>query len=250
MMNQVKTPAEIVAIRESGRMLAHVLAYLAPLTVPGVTTGELNRLAAAELQRLGGKPAFLGYQDFPAVICISVNDELVHGIPGARVIAEGDIVGLDFGVNYGGMITDGAITVPVGKVSADARRLLKATSEALELGIARVQAGARIGDISSAIEARLRKDKLGVVEDLSGHGVGHMVHEDPLIVNFGRAGTGMRLKAGMTIAIEPMATLGTKEIMLLTDDWTISTADGSLGAQFEHTVLVTDTGYEILTQLS
>lgn len=246
-MNQIKTPDEITAIRESGHMLAAVLRYLETKTVPGISTGELDKLAADELRSLGGKPAFLGYEGFPAVICISVNEEVVHGIPGKRVLVAGDIVGLDFGVTYGGMITDGAITVPVGGVSSEASRLMKATREALDCGIAKVRAGARLGDIAHAIETRLRADKLGVIEDLSGHGVGHQVHEDPLVLNYGPAGRGMRLKAGMTIAIEPMATLGTHEIVQADDQWTILTADGSLGSQHEHTVLILPDGAEILT---
>jgi methionyl aminopeptidase len=248
MMNRVKTPQEIERIRTSGHMLAQVLRYLKPLTVAGITTGELNKLAVAELAKLGGQPAFLGFQGFPAVICISVNDEVVHGIPGARVIADGDIVGLDFGVNYQGMITDGAITVPVGQVSDDARRLLAGTEEALALGIKQVKAGVHVGDIAHAIEIRLRRDGFGVIEDMSGHGVGHEVHEDPLIMNFGPAGQGDVLLAGMTVAIEPMATLGDHDIYVAEDNWTIKTSDGSLGAQFEHTVLVTDSGAEILTK--
>jgi methionyl aminopeptidase len=185
---------------------------------------------------------------FPATICISVNDEVVHGIPGERVIQEGDLVGLDFGVDYEGMLTDGAVTVVAGgKPTPAQRRLLDATRQALELGIAQVREGARIGDISHAIEQRLRRDKLGVIEELSGHGVGHKVHEDPVILNYGRAGTGMRLKAGMSVAVEPMATLGRRDIMVDSDGWTIKTVDGSLGAQFEHTVVVTENGYEIVT---
>jgi methionyl aminopeptidase len=247
MMNQIKTQSEIAAIRTSGQMLAAVLRHLTPLTQAGITTGELDKLARRELKRLGGKPAFLGYGGFPGVICISVNDEVVHGIPGKRRIADGDIVGLDFGVNYDGMITDGAITVGVGEITSEAQRLLTATKESLSKGIAQVKDGAHLGDISHAIEQRLRRDKLGVIEDLSGHGVGHQLHEDPVIVNYGQAGTGMRLKAGMTIAIEPMATLGTHEIIVDHDQWTIRTFDGSLGAQFEHTVLVTESGAEVLT---
>jgi methionyl aminopeptidase len=248
MMNRVKTEIEIQRIRTSGHMLAEVLKFLQPRSQPGITTKELDRLAAEELKKLGGQPAFLGFNGFPAVICISVNNEIVHGIPGSRQLVEGDIVGLDFGVNYEGMITDGAITVPVGEVLAETRRLLDATQQALSAGIKRVRDGARIGDISHAIETRLRQDRLGVVEELCGHGVGHEVHEDPLVLNYGKSGTGMRLKSGMTIAIEPMATLGSHEIILEHDNWTISTADGSLGAQFEHTVLVTPTGFEILTR--
>ena len=247
MTNQVKNEVELDRIRTSGKMLAHVLRYLTPMTVAGVTTRELDHIAADELKRLGGQPAFLGYEGYPAVICISVNDEIVHAIPGERKIKNGDIVGLDFGVNFEGMITDGAVTVPVDDVSQEARRLLRATREALYCGIDQVRVDGRIGDISHAIEQRLRADRLSVIEELGGHGVGHKLHEDPIILNYGRSGTGMRLKAGMTIAIEPMATLGRKEIFIADDGWTILTRDGGLSAQFEHTVLVTDDGFEILT---
>lgn len=235
-------------------MLAEVLRRLSKALAPGQTTGYLGEMAAQELKALGGEPAFLGYQPdrgtrpFPSTICISVNDEIVHGIPGERVIEHGDLVGLDFGVNFEGMITDGAVTVAAGGVkSGEHKRLLAATQQALEQGIAQVKAGARVGDISHAIEQRLRRDRLGVIEELSGHGVGHHVHEDPLILNYGRAGTGARLKAGMSIAIEPMATLGGSEIYLDTDGWTIRTTDGSMGVQFEHTVLVLEDGFEIVT---
>lgn len=254
MMNQVKTPEEIRRIRVSGGILAEVLRRLAKALEPGQTTGYLGDMAARELAALGGQPAFLGYQPdrstkpFPSTICISVNDEVVHGIPGKREIKPGDLVGLDFGVNFEGMITDGAITVVAGgEPTAAQAKLLKATSEALDIGIAKVRPDGRVGDISHAIEQRLRRDKLGVIEELSGHGVGHLVHEEPMILNFGRAGTGARLKVGMTIAIEPMATLGGPGIMVDQDGWTIRTSDGSLGSQFEHTVLVTEDGYEILT---
>jgi methionyl aminopeptidase len=211
-------------------------------------------MATSELKALGGKPTFLGYRPdrsvppYPATICISVNDEVVHGIPGRRKIEAGDLVGLDFGVNYEGMFTDGAVTVVAGAEPTKAQqRLLHATEEALELGIAQVRAGGRVGDISEAIEKRLERDHLGIIEELSGHGVGHGVHEDPLVLNYGHAGTGARLKTGMSIAIEPMATLGGRHIYLDSDGWTIRTSDGSLGAQFEHTVLVTEDGCEILT---
>jgi methionyl aminopeptidase len=254
MMNQVKSAVEIQRLRTSGGILAEVLRRLAGALEPGQTTGYLGDMATRELAALGGKPSFLGYQPdrsvrpFPATICISVNDEVVHGIPGERVIQEGDLVGLDFGVDYEGMLTDGAVTVVAGgKPTPAQRRLLDATRQALELGIAQVREGARIGDISHAIEQRLRRDKLGVIEELSGHGVGHKVHEDPVILNYGRAGTGMRLKAGMSVAVEPMATLGRRDIMVDSDGWTIKTVDGSLGAQFEHTVVVTENGYEIVT---
>ncbi|MDF2461701.1 MAG: map [Candidatus Saccharibacteria bacterium] len=254
MMNKVKTPAEAERLRTSGGILAEVLRRLVAVLEPGQTTGFLGDLATKEMAALGGKPTFVGYSPdpsvppYPATICISVNDEVVHGIPGKRVIEKGDLVGLDFGVNFEGMFTDGAVTVVAGaEPTAEQARLLKATREALELGVAEVRDGARVGDISHAIEQRLRRDKLGIIEELSGHGVGHGIHEDPIILNYGRAGTGARLKTGMSIAIEPMATLGGRHIYVDQDGWTIRTSDGSLGAQFEHTVLVTDSGCETLT---
>ncbi len=255
MMNQVKTPEEIRRLRESGGILAEVLRRLSAALEPGQTTAYLGQMADKELAALGGKPAFLGYREdkrtppFPSSICISVNDEIVHGIPGDRVIEAGDLVGLDFGVTFEGMITDGAVTVVAGgKPTPAQQRLLVATKQALDLGIAQVRGGGRVGDISHAIEQRLRKDKLGVIEELSGHGVGHRVHEEPLILNYGRSGTGARLKTGMSIAIEPMATLGSPDIYVDTDGWTIRTTDRSLGAQFEHTVIVTEDGFEVVTQ--
>ena len=254
MMNRVKNATEIDRLRTSGGILAEVLRRLSAALEPGQTTGFLGDMAARELKALGGKPTFLQYQPdpdvkpFPSTICISVNDEIVHGIPGKREIAAGDLVGLDFGVNYEGMFTDGAVTVVAGGQPTPAQtRLLKATKEALDLGIEQVHDGARIGSISHAVEQRLRRDKLGIIEELSGHGVGHEVHEDPIILNYGRANSGGRLKTGMSIAIEPMATLGKRHIYVDTDGWTIRTSDGSLGAQFEHTVLVTDSGFEIVT---
>jgi methionyl aminopeptidase len=247
---RVKSPSEIAAMRESGRMLATVLAVLRPLTVPGVTTKQLAERAAEELAALGGEPAFKGYQGFPDVICISVNDEVVHGIPSAdRVIQNGDIVGLDFGVTYKGMITDAAISVIAGKpLKPTHRKLLQLTEEALAAGIAAVHGGVRVGDISAAVEAILKPAGYGIVRDLVGHGVGHQVHEDPNIPNYGRANTGPWLEAGMTIAIEPMATLGGERVYLHDDGWTVSTYDGSRAAHFEHSVLITEDGAEILTQ--
>ncbi len=243
-----KTDQEIENIRVSGKMLAAVLSTLTSQATAGVTTLELADMATAELKRLGGQPVFLGYQGFPSCICISVNEEIVHGIPGSRELAEGDIVGLDFGVNYRGMITDGAVTVGVGFISDEAQRLLDVTQESMYAGIDQVKAGARIGDISRAIEARLKADHLGVIEELAGHGVGHELHEDPWIPNFTSPNQGPILRVGMTIAIEPMATLGTHKVAWGSDGWTVSSADGSLGAQFEHTVLVLEDGFEILTQ--
>jgi methionyl aminopeptidase len=250
MQTRVKTASEIKAMRESGRMLAAVLQTLKPQVVPGITTKELADIARKELEALGGTPSFLGYQGFPEVICISVNDEVVHGIPGPRTIADGDIVGLDFGVTYNGMITDSAISVIAGKAK-DPRhtKLVRDTEAAMVIGIGEVHDQVRTGDIGEAIEKFLKKNKYGIVRDLVGHGVGHQVHEDPNIPNFGRANTGPYLEAGMTIAIEPMVTLGGDAVYLAPDHWTIKTADGAWAAHFEHTVLITENGAEILTQV-
>lgn len=248
-MSRIKTPIEIAAMRTSGQMLATVLARLESELAPGITTKELARVAARELTALGGQPAFLGYEGFPDVICISINEEVQHTIPGNRELAAGDIVNFDFGVSYDGMITDAGVTCGVGTLRPDAKRLLVATREALYLGIDKVKAGAKTGDLSAAIEARLRRDRLGIVEELVGHGVGHALHEDPMIPNYGKAGRGAKLVAGMTIAIEPIANLGRRHIVMTSDDWTIVTDDGSWSSQFEHTVLVTEDGSEILTQL-
>lgn len=251
MQTKIKTATEIEAMRESGRMLATVLQVLKASVQPGMSTKDLANIAARELEALGGKPAFLGYQGFTDVICISVNEEVVHGIPRAdKIIASGDIVGLDFGVNYRGMITDAAISVIAGTPrSQEHSKLLVYTERSLMEGIAAVHDRVRTGDIGAAVESILKKQGYGIVRDLVGHGVGHMVHEDPNVPNYGRANTGPWLDAGMTIAIEPMVTLGTDRVVLGKDNWTISTADGSLSAHFEHTVLITEDGAEILTQL-
>jgi methionyl aminopeptidase len=192
----------------------------------------------------------LGYQGFPDVLCVSVNEEVVHGIPGDRELKNGEIVGLDFGVVVNGMVTDGAISVIVGNTGDQRlKTLLTTTERALEAGIAVTRDGVKTGDIGAAVQAVLDKEKLGIVRDLVGHGVGHQLHEDPNIPNFGRAGSGVELRKGMTIAIEPMATLGTYEIYVDADSWTIKTRDGSVAAHFEHTVLITGDGAEILTKL-
>ena len=251
MTTRVKTASEIAAMRDSGRMLATVLQLLKARLEVGMSTKQLAGIAANELKKLGGEAAFLGYQGFPDVICISVNDEVVHGIPKAgKIIAEGDIVGLDFGVTYKGMITDAAISVIAGKPKQKGHvELLKNTEQALQIGIDTVHDQVRTGDIGAAIENYLKKYRYGIVRDLVGHGVGHQVHEDPNIPNYGRADTGPWLSKGMTIAIEPMVTLGTDRVYTADDGWTIMTADGSRSAHFEHTVLITEDGAETLTCL-
>jgi methionyl aminopeptidase len=249
MVTRVKTANEIAAMRDSGRMLATVLQILKISLQPGMTTKQLADLADAELKKLGGEAAFLGYQGFPDVICVSVNDEVVHGIPRRdKTIAEGDIVSLDFGVIYKGMITDAAISLIAGRPKQRGHiELVKNTERALQIGIGMVHDQVRTGDIGEAIENYLKKHRYGIVRDLVGHAVGHQLHEDPNIPNYGRANTGPWLSAGMTIAIEPMVTLGTDQVYVADDGWTVLTADGAWSAHFEHTVLITENGAEILT---
>jgi methionyl aminopeptidase len=250
MYNKVKTSEEITAIRESGRMLALVLDKIEKYVKPGVTGLEIDKIANEELKKLGGLPAFLGYQGFPNSICISINDAVVHGIPNSIPFKEGDIIGFDFGVSYEGMITDAARTFIVGNTDDKQKlRLLEYTQKSLDMAINKVKNGASVGDISEATEKVLADNRLGNVRDLVGHGVGHYVHEEPEVPSYGHAGTGPKLKAGMTIAIEPMATLGDYKVVIDPDGWTIRTRDGSLSAHFEDTVLVTDDGCEILTRL-
>lgn len=245
-----KTDSEIQAMRESGRMLATVLQVMRERTQPGLTPQDMSAIAKQELKALGGEPAFLGFSGYPDVICISVNNQVQHSIPNAVVFKEGDVINYDYGVRYKGMVTDAGITVCVGDVfTPDTKRLIQGTQKALYEGIRTVRPGARVGDISAAIESTLRKNKLGIVLELVGHGVGHELHEAPEIPNYGRAGQGPALKAGMTIAIEPITTLGSPSIYQARDGWTLLTQDGSWSAQFEHTILVTPTGYEILTEL-
>lgn len=251
MQTKVKTATEIEAMRESGHMLGSVLVVLEKSVAVGMTTKELADIAGRELKGLGGLPSFLGYQDFPDVLCVSLNEEVVHGIPSTkRIIADGDIVSMDFGVTYKGMITDAARSVIAG--APKQRRhveLVKYTLASLDAGINVVQHQVRTGDIGASVQSVLDKFHYGVVRDLVGHGVGHHLHEDPNIPNYGRRGTGPWLEAGMTIAIEPMATLGTDRVNVGDDGWTIVTADKSWSAHFEDTVLITQDSAEILTRI-
>jgi methionyl aminopeptidase len=251
MNTRVKTAGEIAAMRTSGKMLAAVLYNLRPHVQGGITTQELSSIAHAELKALGGKPAFLGYYGFPDIICISVNDEVVHGIPSSKkVIEEGDIVSMDFGVTYGGMITDAAISVIAGKTDdPKVAELVKVTERSLLTGIDQLYGGVHVGDVGHAIEGVLNKKGFGIVRDYVGHGVGHQLHEEPNVPNYGANGSGPVVKTNMTIAVEPMATLGGYEVYVDKDGWTVRTKDGSWAAHFEHTVLITDKGAEILTTL-
>lgn len=245
-----KSDKEIEIMREGGRMLAAVLNVVERSVDAGISSKELSDIAAKEIKSLGSRPSFLNHENFPEAMCVSINNELVHGLPSVKkVIQAGDIVGLDFGVVYKGLITDGAKTIYVGgKPPSDVKRLLDGTKKALDAGIAALRGdGSRVGDISAAVQKVLEQHHLGIIRDLVGHGVGDKVHEAPNIPNYGVAGTGQMLSAGMTIAIEPMASLGDWQIEIAKDGWTVVMRDGSAAAHFEHTVLITENGSEILT---
>jgi methionyl aminopeptidase len=246
-----KNPAEIELMRTGGKMLATILNLLEEKVAPGVSARDIAKIAADEIKKTKMQPVVLGYEGFPDVICISVNNEVVHGIPKDKPFSDGDIVKLDLTVGHKGMIVDSARTLIAGKNDkADVKRLIEGTKKSLEAGIAAIKgSGTRVGDIAAAVENVLNQYKLGVIRDLVGHGVGYDIHEQPNIPNYGVAGTGPTLSAGMTIAIEPMATLGDWQINIAKDGWTIITRDGSLGAHFEHTVLITQDGAEILTTM-
>ncbi|HEX6462130.1 MAG TPA: type I methionyl aminopeptidase [Candidatus Saccharimonadales bacterium] len=252
MLTKVKTPAELRAQRESGQMLATVLAGIRAFVHPGATGKDISEFAQRELKSMGAAAAFLGYSGFPDVICISVNDEVVHGIPNRIPFEMGDLVSFDFGVTWQGMVTDSSFSMFIGHQapSKQAKQLLEATEASMYEGIGVLKNGVTTGDIGAAVQVILDAGRYGIVRELVGHGVGHYLHEEPDIPNYGRAGTGRILKAGMTIAIEPMATLGSRHVVLDPDEWTVRTRDGSLAAHFEHTVLITETGSEILTQLA
>lgn len=247
-MVSIKSDREIELLRVAGKITGDTHNYLKQFIKPGITTGELDKLAYDFIISQGCTPSFKGYDGFPGTICASVNEEVVHGIPGNRVLQEGDIISLDIGACYKGYHGDSAWTYPVGKISDKCSNLLKWTEESLFEGLSVIKDGARIGDIGCAVSKCAKRHNLGVVKELVGHGVGTDVHEDPDVPNYGFAGTGIELKEGMVIAVEPMLNLGTPKIYILDDDWTIITADGKSSAHFEHTVLVTKDGYEILTK--
>ncbi|MBC7248800.1 MAG: type I methionyl aminopeptidase [Anaerolineae bacterium] len=248
-MITLKSPSELARMREAGRIVAIVLDLLREKIAPGVTTGELDILAEETIRKYGAVPSFKGYRGYPAALCVSINEEVVHGIPGARVIQEGDIVSVDVGTIYKGFQGDAAITVAVGEVSPQARRLLEVTAGALEAGIAQCVAGNRLGDISAAIQSYAESRGFSVIREYTGHGIGQQMHEDPQVPNFGEPGRGVILKSGMTFALEPMVAMGTWHTRVLDDGWTVVTLDGQLSAHFEHTIAVTDGQPEILTRL-
>lgn len=246
----LKSSQEIELMRHAGQIVAEVLATLAAMVKPGVTTGELDRVAAELIQRRGGRPTFKGYHGFPANICTTINYELVHGIPSSkRRLNEGDILSLDLGVTYEGFVGDAGTTVAVGEIDPIARRLLEVTEGSLYAGIAQAKAGNRTGDVSAAVQQHVESNGFAVIREYTGHGVGREMHEDPQVPNFGRAGRGIVLKPGMTIAIEPMVSQGTWRTRVMDDGWTVVTADRTLSAYFEHTIAVTENGPDILTKL-
>jgi len=237
-------------MRRAGRVVREVLELVRTHVKPGATTLDLEKVAAARLDELGAKPAFKGYHGYPCVLCTSVNSEVVHGIPSKkRVLKEGDIVSLDFGAVIDGYFGDAAITVPVGeKISPSTAQLLRVTEASLRAGIAVVKPGATLGDIGAAVQGVVEAHGFSVVRDFVGHGIGVNMHEEPQVPNFGEAGRGMKLRAGMVIAIEPMVNVGKPDVRVLKDGWTAVTDDGSMSAHFEQTVAVTDTGARILTE--
>ncbi len=235
----MKVPGEIVG--GAHRRVREILR-------PGISTAEIDREVDSYIRDHGGQPAFKGYRGYPASVCVSVNDEVVHGIPGKKILKDGDIIGVDIGVKAGGFYADAAQTLPVGGIPGEASRLLRVTREALYLGIEKARAGNRLGDVSYAIQAHVESAGFSVVRSLVGHGIGRSMHEDPQVPNYGSPGQGALLKPGMVLAIEPMVNAGGHEVEVLEDKWTVVTADGSLSAHFEHSVAVTENGPMILTE--
>ncbi len=243
----LKQPDEIDKARASNRIVAEVLSVIREKVKPGVTTLELDKIAESVTEKRGAKPAFKGYRGYPYSLCASVNEEVVHGMPSNRVLVEGDIIGLDFGVCYQGLYGDSAITLPVGRVSEQATRLMQVTEQSLYSAIHQACDGNRLGDISAAVQETVETAGYSIVRDFVGHGIGKSMHEDPQIPNFGKKGRGIELKKGMILAIEPMVNAGKYKVKILSDGWTVITADGSLSAHFEHSVAITDNGPEILS---
>ena len=249
-MIHLKTDAEIEILRENNLLVSRALAEVGKHIRPGITTGELNRIAEEFIRANGAEPAFLGYQGYPASACISVNEQVVHGIPGDRVICEGDIVSVDLGTFLKGFVGDSAYTFAVGEVSAEARQLLEVTKEALRRGTAQAKAGNRIGDISAAVQSYAESFGYGVVRELIGHGLGRKMHEDPEVPNYGARGRGPLLKEGMVICIEPMINMGTKAVVFEKDGWTVRTKDRKPSAHFEFAVAVRRDGPDVLTDFN
>jgi methionyl aminopeptidase len=248
-MITIKNDREIAIMRESNRLLAHLFEHIASMIQPGITTLELDREAELYIRSHGAAPAFKGYRGFPGTLCTSVNDEVVHGIPGSRVLREGDILSIDVGALYEGFYSDAARTCPVGEITPQARELMEVTRRSLEAGITQAVAGNRISDISAAVQKVVEAAGFSVVRDFVGHGVGRNLHEGPQVANFGKKGKGPVIQEGMTLAIEPMVNVGDWEVKILSNGWTVVTADGSLSAHFEDSIAVTKNGPLVLSAL-
>lgn len=249
-MIKIKNAVQVAGIRRSCLLLGELLDYLKPLVVPGATSGDLDALAREFILKRGGRPAFLGYEGYPSTLCVSVNDTVIHGIPGRKAFAEGDVVGIDCGIELEGYFSDAAVTWPAGKIGAEAETLLRVTRECLDRAIEAVKPKSRISDISRAVYSHATRHGYGIVHQYCGHGVGLDIHEDPQIPNYVSAGPNPRLIPGMVIALEPMINIGTGDVRVLDDGWTVVTLDHSISAHYEHTVLVTEMGAEILTSWS
>lgn len=243
-----RTAGEIDKLREANKIVVAAHKRLEEILRPGITTQELDREAETVIRDMGGRPSFKGYRGFPAALCVAINDQVVHGIPDKTRVKEGDIIGLDLGAEYQGYYGDAAVTLPVGEISPRAARLLKIAREALYAGIGKVAPGGRLGDVSHAIQSHAESAGYSVVTAFVGHGIGASPHEEPQVPNFGSPGRGVRLAPGMVLAIEPMVNEGGSEVEVLEDRWTVRTVDGGLSAHFEHSVVVTEAGNEILSQ--
>jgi methionyl aminopeptidase len=246
-MITMKSAREIEAMRRSGKITSQVLGDLMRAVKPGMTTGDLDAMAEKGIRELGGIPTFMGYHGYPSSICASVNDEVVHGMPGKRVLEDGDLLSIDIGTTFEGYVSDSAVTVAVGTISPAAQRLLDVTQECLMAGIAQMHKGNRLGDIGAAVQKHAESHGYGVVRELVGHGIGTKMHEEPQVPNYGSQGSGMELRPGLVLAIEPMITEGKYAVETLKDGWTVVTADGKLAAHFEHTIAITEDGPKILT---
>jgi methionyl aminopeptidase len=248
-MITLKSKREIELMRSASRIVAEVLQELRLHCRPGVTTLELDRIAEEKTVRLGGRPAFKGYRGYPGSLCASINQEVVHGIPSARVLVDGDIVGLDYGVIFSGYFGDAAITMPIGDVAADVNQLLRVTEECLYLGIEQMVPGRHLSDISRAIQIHAESHAYSLVREFGGHGIGKNLHEDPMVLNYVANGRGVKLRPGLVLAIEPMVNMGLHDVQILSDGWTVVTIDGKPSAHFEHTVAITEHGPDILTKV-
>ena len=246
---ELKSKAEITAMRRAGEVAGRALSEITKAVAPGVTTRELDKIGERMIRKGGGIPTFIGYRGYPASICVSVNEEVVHGIPGSRKLKPGDVVGIDIAATVDGFVGDTAVTVIVPPASPEAQRLVDVTRKSLDAAIEKMRPGNRLGDIGAAVQAIAEAQKFGVIRDFVGHGIGRQMHEEPAVPNFGAAGTGMRLEPGVVLAIEPMITAGDYHVKVLEDGWTVVTEDGSLAAHFEHTIAVTEQGPLVLTKV-